>query len=147
MQDHESPEPPNPTTVDRRFDPISASGLFAWLVLVPTIAWATLDRHFRSPPTPIDDYQFRLDIANAPQREIRLLPRIGPKLSQRIVDYRDEYGPFQHPEDLKRVRGIGDKMLESFKDYLYVANDNPVDSSAVDSNHVDSSVPGTVIDN
>lgn len=35
------------------------------------------------------------------------LKGIGPAMARRIVEYREENGPFQSPEELQRVKGIG----------------------------------------
>ena len=50
--------------------------------------------------------------------ELSTLKRIGPSYAQRIVDYRKENGPFQKPEDIIKVRGIGIKTYEANKDVI-----------------------------
>lgn len=40
------------------------------------------------------------------------LDGIGPSKAQAIVEFRQKNGPFRSPEDLLKVRGIGDKWLE-----------------------------------
>lgn len=52
-----------------------------------------------------------LNLADAAQLEE--LPRVGPVLAERIVQWRTQHGPFAHPEDLDAVPGIGPAMLES----------------------------------
>ena len=57
---------------------------------------------------------------------------IGPALARRIVDYRDEEGPFPNREALKRVKGLGPKAFEQCAGFLRVHDsDNPLDRSAV----------------
>ena len=46
------------------------------------------------------------------------LPGIGPVLSERIVAYREEHGAFVYPEDLRNVKGIGEKRLQAILDAL-----------------------------
>jgi competence protein ComEA len=48
------------------------------------------------------------------------LPGIGPTLAQRIVDYRQANGPFSRPEDIKKVKGIGDGIFAEIKDWITV---------------------------
>ena len=43
---------------------------------------------------------------------------IGETLAQRIIDYRNEHGPFQQIEDLKKVEGIGAATFEKLKDNI-----------------------------
>lgn len=53
-----------------------------------------------------------LDINSASLAEIESLPRVGPVLGQRIIDWREEHGRFVQPGDLDAVPGIGPAMLE-----------------------------------
>ena len=46
------------------------------------------------------------------------LPGIGPVLAERIVAYREEHGAFVYPEELRNVKGIGDKKLQAILDAL-----------------------------
>jgi competence protein ComEA len=62
----------------------------------------------------------KVNINSAGLNELQSLPRVGPKLAQRILDFRKENGPFKRPEDLLKVKGIGEKMFRSFKDLVTV---------------------------
>ena len=67
-----------------------------------------------------DSITDKVNINRAGATELATLPGIGPKLSQTIIDYRDTNGPFQSLEDIKRVRGIGDKRFEALRDLITV---------------------------
>lgn len=54
-----------------------------------------------------------VNINTATLQELETLPRVGPVMAQRILDYRTSHGRFKAPEDLAAVSGIGAKMLES----------------------------------
>ena len=54
----------------------------------------------------------KVNINKASIAELTQLKRIGPKIAQRIVDYRDTHGPFKMPEDIVIIKGIGPKILE-----------------------------------
>lgn len=62
----------------------------------------------------------KININTADAAALEKLPRIGPALSQRIIDYRDKNGPFKDIKDIKKVSGIGDKMFENLKDKITV---------------------------
>ncbi|GAA2197296.1 ComEA family DNA-binding protein [Sinomonas flava] len=55
----------------------------------------------------------KVNINQATAQELGTLPRVGPVLAQRIIDYRTAHGRFRSPEDLDAVDGVGPKMLES----------------------------------
>ena len=60
----------------------------------------------------------KININNASAVELTQLNRIGPKLSERIVEYREKHGPFERPEDIMQVKGIGPKTFELNKDRI-----------------------------
>lgn len=53
-----------------------------------------------------------IDLNRASAGELTRLPAIGPKIARRIVDDRNQRGPFKSVDDLSRVKGIGKKTLE-----------------------------------
>ena len=68
--------------------------------------------------------------ANAPAAKVNLntatvadldsLPRIGPTMAQRIIDFRTKNGRFTSADGLRDVAGIGDKTFEALKDLITV---------------------------
>jgi competence protein ComEA len=61
-----------------------------------------------------------ININTASAVELDALPGIGPSLAQRIVDYREQNGPFLTIEDIINVPGIGPGNFERFKDQITV---------------------------
>lgn len=59
-----------------------------------------------------------IDINRANKNELEKLPRIGPAMANRIIEYRNTLGPFKSINDLINVKGIGKKTLELIKPYL-----------------------------
>ena len=54
----------------------------------------------------------KVNINTASAKELTTLGGVGPKLAERIVEYRDAHGPFKKPEDLKKVDGVGKAVFE-----------------------------------
>jgi len=61
-----------------------------------------------------------IDINTATSFELDTLPGIGPTTAQKIIDYRDENGPFLSIEDIINVSGIGPGTYERIKDLITV---------------------------
>jgi len=56
----------------------------------------------------------KLDINTATEKELRLIPSIGPVMAARIITAR----PFRSADDLKKVNGIGDKKYAEVRPYF-----------------------------
>lgn len=60
----------------------------------------------------------KVNVNSADVTQLALLPRVGPSVAQRIVEFRKENGPFKSPDDLMLVRGIGEKTFALIKPYV-----------------------------
>lgn len=61
-----------------------------------------------------------VNLNTADVAELDALPRIGPAIAQRIIDWREANGAFTSVDDLLAVSGIGEKMLASLRDLVTV---------------------------
>ncbi len=62
----------------------------------------------------------KIDINKASVEDLADLKGIGPQYAKRIVQYREQHGPFGKVEDVQNVQGIGPKTMEAIKDSLSV---------------------------
>jgi competence protein ComEA len=65
----------------------------------------------------------KININSADRYELMLLEGIGETYADRIIEYRKVNGPFQKPEDLILVKGIGPKTLELNKGRILVKDE------------------------
>ena len=63
----------------------------------------------------------RIDVNTADAAALETLPRIGPVLAGRIIEYRKTHGPFKAVEDLDNVKGIGAKTLERLRPWVRIS--------------------------
>ncbi len=61
-----------------------------------------------------------ININSADVTAFQSIKGIGQKKAQKIVDYRQEHGPFKSIDDLKNISGFGAKTIAKFKDQLTV---------------------------
>ncbi len=120
-----SPKPDRPSwprLILRRADQAVAASLIAISLLI-IAGWWTWQGQLRgrlidierAEPIAID---FKIDVNRADWPELTLMPNIGEQLAKRIITDRQERGPFRDLSELRRVRGIGPKTLESMKPFL-----------------------------
>lgn len=121
------PKPPPPTPERRRgiFDRAQQAAAAASVaaVLVVMAAWWVVQGGLRGrmidlERAPRQQAAYQVDANAAAWPELAQMPGIGPTLAHRIVESRQQHGPFRDPEDLMRVRGIGPKTLERMRPYL-----------------------------
>lgn len=62
-----------------------------------------------------NDMQSLVNINNAGENDLDELPGIGPATAKKIIDFRNSNGRFKSIEDLKNVKGIGQKKFEELK--------------------------------
>lgn len=63
-------------------------------------------------------HEYRLEINSASWVEWMQLPGIGETLARRIVNDREQNGPFASIDDLERVKGIGPKTIAKLRLFL-----------------------------
>ena len=109
----------------------SASGLVADSAAAPADAWgvtpeaalaeadatvaASAERSSSRKPPPV-----RTNLNTASAEQLQRLPRIGPALAGRILEYRRQHGGFGSAAELTEVKGIGDKTMEKLAPWVYV---------------------------
>ncbi len=65
----------------------------------------------------------KIDVNRASPHQLTYLPGIGQILAQRIVEYRQNNGPFQDLSELEKVPGIGKLKLEKIKGKICLDQD------------------------
>ncbi|MCD5347326.1 ComEA family DNA-binding protein [Agromyces sp. S2-1-8] len=60
----------------------------------------------------------KVHLNTADVAELDMLPRIGPALAQRIIDWREANGPFTSTDQLLDVAGIGDAVYSGLVDLV-----------------------------
>jgi len=95
---------------------------FVAAVMVVFIAGAFIQLLFKRDIAPVrwahQVRQFKINVNTARADELQMLPGIGSKLAQRIIECRQENGPFKDLEDLQNVNGITKKRFGKIKDLI-----------------------------
>jgi competence protein ComEA len=65
-------------------------------------------------------FSIPLDLNRVSLEDLCLIPGIGESLAQEIIAYRERRRGFRSTEELKNVKGIGEKKFQSFKRYFVI---------------------------
>ena len=112
------------------FSPVIEGPTFLLLCLLLVLTGSSsFFRILEEKPKPLGAPGVWVDINRDGCSRIQVLPGIGPARAEAIVEYRTRHGPYQRPEDLTRVPGIGPGLVEIMLPFL-----NPVFSGRGKSN-------------
>ena len=80
----------------------------------------TKEIFFRELSAPSNNSSNLININTADAKELEKIKGIGPALAERIIDYRTNNGAFKSIDEIKKVRGIGEKTFDKMKDQITV---------------------------
>lgn len=60
----------------------------------------------------------KININTASRKSLEVIKGIGPTLADRIVQYREEHGPFDKVEGIVSVRGVSEKLVEKIRSQI-----------------------------
>ena len=80
----------------------------------------TKEIFFRELSAPSNNSSNLININTADAKELEKIKGIGPALAGRIIDYRTNNGAFKSTDEIKKVRGIGEKTFDKMKDQITV---------------------------
>jgi comEA protein len=83
-----------------------------------TVLFFALIVAFSSLALAADDATGVVNINTAGVEQLQLLPRIGPALAERIIEFREANGPFGSIDELVAVKGIGESSLARLEPYV-----------------------------
>jgi len=61
-----------------------------------------------------------VNINTADASQLQTLPGIGPATASKIIEYRQSHGPYQDVDDLRIIKGFGQKRLDKIKKWLTI---------------------------
>jgi len=66
-----------------------------------------------------------VNLNTATAEQLATIPGVGPKMAERIIDYRQKNGGFKKIEDLMNVSGVGEKSFLKMKPLITVTAARP----------------------
>jgi len=61
-----------------------------------------------------------VNINTADAGQLEKLPQVGPKMALRILEFRKSNGNFKRPQDLMKVKGIGEKIFAKLQPLITI---------------------------
>lgn len=97
---------------------IALCSVIAVLAAVTVLGYLRKQRLTRQYTMLVEEAAVCISINSANAEELTTLPGIGPLYARRIVEHREVHGPFRTLDDLKDVKGIGDKLFARIFPYI-----------------------------
>ena len=76
-------------------------------------------------PKPAATAAAPVNLNTATAEQLATIPGVGPKMAERIIDYRQKNGGFKKIEDLMNVSGVGEKSFLKMKPLITVTAAKP----------------------
>ncbi len=76
-------------------------------------------------PKPAATAAAPVNLNTATAEQLATIPGVGPKMAERIIDYRQKNGGFKKVEDLMNVSGVGDKSFLKMKPLITITAARP----------------------
>ena len=76
-------------------------------------------------PKPTATAAAPVNLNTATAEQLATIPGVGPKMAERIIDYRQKSGGFKKIEDLMNVSGVGEKSFLKMKPLITVTVARP----------------------
>ena len=93
-----------------------------FLIIIALIGFGAsfLAKRYSKVKVMINNYQdiWKIDLNNSSQEALMSVSGIGPALSGRIIEYRDNQSGFKEVEELKNIKGISGYKYEKIKEYF-----------------------------
>jgi competence protein ComEA len=64
-----------------------------------------------------------VNINTASAEQLQLLPRVGPALAGRIIEFREENGSYRTVDEIVAVKGIGEKSFEKLEPFIVTSGE------------------------
>ena len=94
------------------------SAVFGLSVFATPVFAADNQGHHRAAQVNKAEDSAPVNINTADEKTLMTLKFVGKKRAAAIIAYRDKNGAFKSVDDLKRVKGVTDKIIEANKDRL-----------------------------
>jgi comEA protein len=93
--------------------------MFALVVIVTVALFSTVSLYSVEKPAAANGSKL-VNINTADAGQLIELPQIGPKMAQRILEFRKSNGNFKRTQDLMKVKGIGEKVFAKLQPLITI---------------------------
>ncbi len=93
--------------------------IFTLLVILAMTAASTISLGAVEKTAPASSGKL-VNINTADAGQLEQLPQVGPKMALRILEFRKSNGNFKRPQDLMKVKGIGEKVFAKLQPLITI---------------------------